>query len=110
MTGDSVVRHLIAYDGRKIRSPNTQRLHIAYLHPEVLKDESRVELTVSKPNLVARGATEDTRVCYRFFTDTPVTAKYLAIVMKLLNGEGLNVTAYFTDKVKRDRVVWRKTS
>jgi len=76
---DSVIKHLIAYDRRRIRFLNTQRLHIAYFHPEVLEDESKIELTVSEPELVARGATEDTKVCYRFFTDTPVTAKYLVV-------------------------------
>lgn len=103
-------RRLTAYDKRKIKFSNIQRLHIAYFHPEVLVDETKLELAVSKPELVARGATEDTRVFYRFFTQTPVTAKYLAVVVKLLDGEGFIVTAYFTDKVKRDRVVWRRTN
>lgn len=105
-----MVKHLIAHDGRTIRFPNTQKFHIAYFHPEVLADESKIELTVSEPELVARGATEDTRVCYRFFTDTTVTAKYLAVIMKLLDGEGFIVTAYFTDKVKRGKIVWRRAS
>jgi len=74
---------LIAHDGRKIVLPNTQRLHIAYFHPEVLVDEAKVELRVREPELVARGATGDTRVSYRFFVDTPVTAKYLAAVVRL---------------------------
>ncbi len=107
---DGIPEHLIAYDGRRIRLPNTQRLHIAYFHPEVLVDESKIELTVSEPEIAARGATEDTRVCYRFFTDTPVTAKYLAVVMKLLDGEGFIVTAYFTDKVKGGNIVWRRAN
>ncbi len=47
---------------------------------------------------------------YRFFADTPVTAKYLAVVVKLLDDDGFIVTAYFTDKVKRGRILWRRTS
>lgn len=105
-----MVEHLIGHNGRRIRLPNTQRIHIAYFHPEVLVDETNITLTVSEPEIVARGATEDTRVCYRFFTDTPVTAKYLAVVIKLLNSEGFILTAYFTEKVRRAKVVWRRTS
>lgn len=105
-----MVKHLIGHDERKIRFPNTQMRHIAYFHPEVLIDESKIELAASEPELVARGATEDTRIYYRFFANTPVTEKYLAVVIKILDGEGFIVTAYFTDKMKRGKVIWRKTS
>ena len=106
----NVVKHLIGHDGRKIRFPDTQMLHIAYFHPEVLIDQSKIELAVREPGLVAGGATEDTRICYRFFANTPVTEKYLAVVIRILDGEGFIVTAYFTDKMKRDKVIWRRTS
>lgn len=105
-----MVEHLIAYDGRRIRLTDTQRLHVAYFHPEVLVDEDKIELAVTEPELVAKGATEDTRVCYRFFIDTPVSGKYLAVVVKLQDGEGFIVTAYFTDRVKRGNIVWRRAS
>ena len=101
---------MIAHDGRQIRLPSTQKLHIAYFHPEVLVDETKIELTLSKPEFVAQGATEDTRVSYRFFNDTPITAKYLAVVIRLLDNEGFIVTAYFTDRAKRAKVVWKRTS
>jgi len=105
-----MVELLIAYDGRRSRLPNTQRLHMAYFHPEVLVDEDKIELTVTEPELVAKGATEDTIVCYRFFIDTPVSGKYLAVVVKLQDGEGFIVTAYFTDGVKRGNIIWRRAS
>lgn len=105
-----VVKLLVAYDGRGIRFPEAQRLHIAYFHLEVLVDETKINLTVAEPELVAMGATEDVRVCYRRFIETPVTEKYLAVVVKLLDGEGFIVTAYFTDRVRRSRVLWRRGS
>lgn len=102
-------KRLIAYDGREVVLPDRQRLHVAYFHPEVLTDEKKLELTVSEPELVGMGATEDTRVFYRFFPDTPVTKKFLAVVVRLLDGKGFIVTAYFTDRVKR-KIIWRRTS
>jgi hypothetical protein len=30
-------------------------------------------------------------------------------VIKLLNGEGFIVTSYFTDKVRRTKVIWKRT-
>ncbi len=65
-------------------------------------------MTVGEPEVVAVGATRVTRVFYRFFSETPVTAKYLAVVIKLLNQEGFMVTAYFTERMKRARVIWRR--
>ncbi len=83
---------------------------MAYFHPEVLVDEAKLAITLRDPELVAAGATENTRVSYRFFADTPVTAKYLAVVVKLLDDEGFIVTAYFTAEVKRGRILWRRPS
>lgn len=99
-----------SYDGRRVRLSDTQRLHILYFHPEALASNSRIRETVNEPEIIGRGATHDTRVHYRFFEGTPVTAKYLAVVIKQLDGEGFIVTAYFTPKVKRSRIVWRRTS
>lgn len=102
--------HFVAYDGRKIRFTEIQRVHIAFFHPEVMVDEHKIELALSEPELVATGATDDTRILYRFFTKTAVTSKYLAVVIKQLNGEGFILTAYFTENVKRKKVIWRKAS
>ncbi|MBI4257326.1 MAG: hypothetical protein HY619_00065 [Thaumarchaeota archaeon] len=52
----------------------------------------------------------DTRIYYGFFTETPVTAKYMAVVVKPLDGEGFILTAYLTDRVKRGNIVWRRAS
>jgi hypothetical protein len=101
--------YVIAYDGRKIRLTESQRLHITFFHPEAMVDESKIELAVSEPQMVAAGATDDARILYRFFPKTVVTSKYLAVVVKQSNGEGFIVTAYFTEKVKR-KVIWRKTN
>jgi hypothetical protein len=103
------VDHFIAYDGRKIRFTEIQRLHITFFHPEVMVDEHKIELALSEPELVATGATDDTRILYKFFAKTAVTSKYLAVVIKQLNGEGFILTAYFTVTVKR-KVIWRKAS
>jgi hypothetical protein len=77
--------HFVAYDGRKIKFTEIQRVQIAF-HPEVMADEHKIELALSEPELVATGATDDTRILYRFFTKTAVTSKYLAVVIKQLNG------------------------
>ena len=75
---------MIADGGRKIRFPDEQKLHVTYFHPEVMDDPDKLEVTLQKPELIAKGATEDTKIYYKFFGKTPVGAKYLAVVVKLL--------------------------
>ncbi len=45
---------------------------------------------------------------YRFHESTPVGAKYLAVILKELNEEGFIVTCYFTDSIRRKKVIWKK--
>jgi len=83
----------IAYDGRRIRLTEAQRHHISFFHLEALINEERLKETLTKPDLVARGAQAAIRVLYRHYESTPVTSKYLAVVVRVLNGEGFIVTA-----------------
>jgi len=45
---------------------------------------------------------------YKLYEKTPVTEKYLLVVIKTVNREGFIVTAFFTDRVKKGGVVWKK--
>jgi len=103
------VWEVIAYDGRRVRLTESQKRHISFFHPEALVREERLKETLAKPDLVVRGGQSTTRVLYRHYEATPVTSKHLAVVVRALNGEGFIVTSYFTDKVRRTGVVWKKT-
>jgi len=69
----------------------------------------KIRKTLENPEIVVEGATKDTKICYRFFKSTSVTSKYLAAVVKILNQEGFIITAYFTERVRRGKVLWKKT-
>ena len=45
---------------------------------------------------------------YRLYVNTPVTKKFLLAVVKILNEEGFIVTAFFTDRVKRGGLIWKR--
>lgn len=107
----TIQANYISHDGKKIRLTNNQRSHIAFFHPEVLQNgDGKIETTLAQPEIIASGATTDTRISYKFFASTPVTSKYLAVVVKMLNGEGFIITAYFTESVKRRKIIWKKQS
>lgn len=99
-----------SYNGKRIRLTKVQRHHISFFHPEVLASEKMLVATLAEPDLVTEGGGPNTRILYRFYENTPVSSKYLAIVVKELNQEGFIVTGYFTDRIRRARVLWKKPS
>lgn len=98
-----------AYNNKKIRLTDVQQTHILFFHPEVEAEQEKMKDVLKNPEIVIEGATEDTRICYKFYPYTSVASKYLAVVIKVLDGEGFIVTSYFTEKVRRGKILWRKT-
>ncbi len=46
---------------------------------------------------------------YKLYQKTPVTTKYVIVVVKTSNEEGFIVTAFYTDKIKKGDTIWRKS-
>jgi len=88
----------------------TQWLHTVFYHPELKEEQNKIEETVSEPDAIMKGAIETARVYYKFYKSTPVASKYLAVVVKMVDKEGFIVTSYFTERMKKGKTVWRKTS
>jgi hypothetical protein len=65
---------------------------------------------MNSPDVVTEGGGPNVRVLYKFHTSTPVSEKYLAVVVKELNQEGFIVTRYFTDRVRRIRILWKRAN
>jgi hypothetical protein len=76
-----------------VRLGEAQWRHILFFHPEVESEQMKIKEVVQKPEVVLKGATKDTKVCYRFYPSTPVTSKYLAVVIKVLDREGFIITS-----------------
>jgi len=43
---------------------------------------------------------------YRLYEETPVTTKYLCVVVKDPGANGFVLTAYYTDTIKKGEVRW----
>jgi len=104
----SAVFEVTAYDGRRIRLTEVQLTHIIFFHPEVKGEQNKIQEVLQTPDTVIVGATEDTMIYYKFYPSTPVASKHLTIVVRVLNKEGFIITSYFTERMRKGKILWRK--
>jgi len=97
---------LTDYAGIGVRLTEERMAHI-HEHPEMQGMENTVAETLSEPELVIRSLSdEQARLYYRSYSDTPVGAKLLCVVVKMVDTDAFVVTAYLTDRLKRGEILW----
>jgi hypothetical protein len=95
---------------RAIRLTDERRHHLESDHPEMAGQISRIAETLADPDQIVRSRTDATvELFYKWYASTPVTAKFLCVVVKALPYDPFMITAYHTDAVKRGEVLWQKT-
>jgi hypothetical protein len=95
---------------RAIRLTDERLQHLETDHPEMAGQISRIAETLAAPDRIVRSRTDMTvELFYKWYASTPVTAKFLCVVVKALPDDPFMITAYHTDAVKRGEVLWEKT-
>ncbi len=65
--------------------------------------------TLTDPDRVIRSKTDSqVELFFKQYLSTPVTTKFLCVVVKVLTDDSFIITAYFTDKVKKGDIIWEK--
>ena len=78
-------------------------------HPEMREQEDKLTETLLEPDVVIQSQSDDTvRLFHRFYRRLAIRDKYLCVVVKYVEGDVFIITAYFTDKVKRGEIIWKK--
>ena len=94
---------------RRIRLTDERQQHIEVDHPEMSGQIDKIQGALLIPDIVIRSKTDpDIELFYQHYDITPITEKYLCVVVKLLVGDLFIITAYFTDTVKKGEVLWKK--
>ena len=94
---------------RRIRLTDERKEHIETDHPEMLGQIGNIRCTLANPEHIIRSNVDaNVEMFYRYFDITPVTKKYLCIVVKVMADDHFIVTAYFTDTIKRGEMLWGK--
>lgn len=70
--------------------------------------KDKVLETLTQPDLIQEGDL-DTLIAARFYSETPLTAKYLVVIYKEIeDADGFILTAYFSKNIsERRKVLWK---
>lgn len=94
---------------RQVRLTDERQEHLEADHPEMSGQIEKIQETLSKPNIIVRSRTDpDVELFHRHYDVTPVTEKYLCVVVKILIEDMFIITAYFTDTIKKGDVLWER--
>jgi len=70
---------------------------------------AKIVETMIDPDKIIRSSTDSqVDLFYRHYLSTPVTTKFLCVVLKVLSEDNFVITAYFTNTVKKGDVIWEK--
>jgi len=96
-------------NNREIRLTNERQEHFETEHPEMPGKIGKMRDTLLNPDRIVRSLTDqEVELFYRLYDATPVTQKYLCVVVKVLFDDLFIITAYFTDAVKGGEILWEK--
>lgn len=95
--------------GKVVRLDASRWRHVLG-HPEMKNQRSRVEETLVNPDEIRESVRNSSIwLFYKLYANSPVSEKYLLVIVQVLDGEGFIVTAFFTDKVKKGGLIWKKS-
>lgn len=93
----SQILNVKSYDNKTIILDQRQWKHIAYRHPEIAGRVMDIEAVIRYPEWVIERES-NIRKCYKYLKNE---GKYMMVAVKIMNGEGFIITAYFTAKGER---------
>lgn len=94
---------------RKLRITEERLAHIKR-RAEMEEQTEMIYETLRAPEVIKKSA-HDKQVLlyYKKYKETPVGSKYLLVGVKVDNGTGFVITAFFTNKRKKGETVWEKS-
>lgn len=94
----------------KVVSLSDDRWKHVLSHPEMQNQRRRIKETLVDPDEIRASIhSTQTWLFYKLYAKTPVTTKFLLVIVKVLDEEGFIVTAFFTDKIKKGDLIWKKS-
>lgn len=103
------MRHFRDVRNRLIRLSDERLDHLETDHPEMKGQLSGISETLADPDRIVRSKTDiQAELFYKLYHSTPVTTKFLCVVVKALPEDNFLITAYYTDTIKKGELIWEK--
>lgn len=94
---------------RAIRLTDERLSHLKTDHPEMQGQVEKIVETMIDPDRIIRSRTDpQVELFYKHYLSTPVTTKFLCVVLKVLTDDNFIITSFFTNTVKKGDVIWEK--
>jgi hypothetical protein len=94
--------------GKTIKLDEDRWKHVLE-HPEMKNQIHRIKETLVAPDEIRESVhTPSIWMFYKLYPHSPVSEKYMLVIVEVSDGEGFIVTAFFTDKVKKGGLLWKK--
>ena len=94
---------------RSIRLTEERQRHLQTAHPEMAEAVSRIAEALAEPDKIVQSVTDETvELFYKDYPSTPVSSKFMCIVVKFVAGDSFVITAYYTDTIKRGESLWQR--
>jgi hypothetical protein len=94
--------------GFKISLTDKRKMHLLE-HPEMSGQEDKLSETLLEPDAVIQSRSDDSvKLFHRFYDRLTIGDKFLCVVVKYTEAGTFIITAYFTDKVKKGEILWKK--
>jgi hypothetical protein len=91
---------------RKVRLSDERYAHLLSDHPDMEGQMDKVQETLLIPEKVVRSRTDSQVELFNLhYKSTPVTQKYMCVVVKAPASDAFIITAYFTDVIKKGEIL-----
>jgi len=97
-----IIFEVISKLDKKVRLTEIQWAHIELKHKELRNQIQKMKATLENPDIIYYSQIEENYHYYKYFKETPVTEKYILLIVKHLNDEGFIITAFFVGKIKKE--------
>lgn len=92
---DLAMFEVTSHLGKRVQLTDMQWSHITLRHKELRDQIEKMKLTLMRPDNIYYSPSEETYHYCKRFSATPVSEKYLLLVVKHRDDEGFIITAFF---------------
>ena len=96
--------------GRFVRLTEERELHIKR-RKEMADQIVKINETLEDPEVVRRSQQDPAvHLYYKRYSQSPVSNKYLAVIVKVEVQSPFVITAFYTDRIKQGKQIWPSSS